>query len=151
MISRNSLRSLGWMFLALAPLSGVAADQPAKTAGELLEIRLEGAGVDQPLNLEISLPIQGMASKVVGPLSQSIANAVRQCPGFNQLVADADHALQIDLAFEQGRLTRAQSTNPDWKGSLPCTLRKVEATGISTFPLIVTDAKGILRIRSGRG
>lgn len=151
MISRKTLRSLGWMILALAPLCGAAAEQPTKTAGELLEIRLEGEGVAHPVRLELSLPIQGMASKVVGPLSQSVANALRQCTGLSQLVLDADNALQIDLAFEKGILTRAESQNRDWKGSLPCTLRKIEATSINTFPLIATDAKGILRIRSAEG
>ena len=148
-------KTLVWFFgsvLAVgAQLSFALADGTLQTAGELLEIRLEGAGVTHPVRLELELPTQGMASKMVGPLSQSVANALRQCKGLPELLQNSEQAIQIDLHFENGLLANASSRNIDLKGPLPCALKSVEASKVNTFPLSGAQAKGVLRIRASEG
>ena len=115
MISRKALAGfLVCVSVACFPFFGTqATEAEPQSAGELLEIRLEGEGVNHPVRLELALPTQGMASKVVGPLSQSIANALRQCVGLAALVSQAQDALEIDILFENGRLSKAWSKHLD--------------------------------------
>ncbi len=137
--------------LVAAPLCCAYAEEAPTSPGELLEIRLEGEGIKNPVRLEIALPTQGMASKAVGPLAQSVVNALRDCRGLPELVAQAHDALEIDLSFEGGRLLRAGTRFIDEKGVLPCALKKVEAAKVSTFPLQAVSLKGTLRIRPTEG
>lgn len=152
MISRKTLVvKFGWLILLGAPLCGLHAEEVPASPGELLEVRLEGEGMAHPVRLELALPTQGMASKAVGPLAQSVVNALRECRGLPELVEQARDALEIDLLFKNGQLSEAAAKHLDSRGVLSCALQKVQRARVSTFPLQATDLKGTLRIRGSEG
>ena len=72
------------MILFLLTTLSVSFARPP--SGELMEVRIEGNGIREPVRLEITIQEAGFGAKVIAPLSQAVANALRQCNRFSDLV-----------------------------------------------------------------
>ncbi len=133
------------ILLLLTTLSFSFAHSPT---GELTEVRLEGKGLREPVRLEIATPGTGLGSKIIAPLSQAVANALRDCNRFSDLIA-ADHdGIEFGFFIEPGRLEGVTATQEDRAGSIRCAADKIQDAKISVIPFLASNLKGVLRVRA---
>ena len=133
------------LVLATAPHLSYALEEAPR--GELIEVRLEGSGVKNPVSLELAFPQSGIAPQVVPSLAQSMTEALRNCPGFSSLVRSAKDAIEFQIFFERGVLSETHTQHLDDQGVLRCAMKKIKAGKTVSKAIQVENLQALLRVR----